>query len=103
MVKIILKNSAQFKRKMYQVGEPTLEYSEQHEIWLQDQNMLSHTNHCRLRKVYIENPFHSGDTRISFNIIINFKFGEYLKEIQHKHKHIDIHSIIPILVSSSAS
>ena len=93
MVKILLKKMAKFERQMYQVGEPTpvwhdLAFKDQmtsiyseHRTWLQDQDSLSHIIHCRWSKVYKEDPFIPEDTKLSFNNIINFKFGKYLQEI----------------------
>ena len=93
MVKILLKKMAKFERQMYQVGEPTPDWHDlvfkdqmmsiysEHQTWLQDQDSLSHIIHCRWSKVYKEDPFIPEDTKISFNNIINYKFGKYLQEI----------------------
>lgn len=93
MVKILLKKSARFERQMYQVGQPTPEWYDldfddqmssiytEHIMWVQEQNSLSHTLHCRLTKVYKDDSFLPEDTRDTFTNLINLKFGKFLEEI----------------------
>ena len=93
MVKILLKKSARFERQMYQIGQPTPEWYDldfddqmssiytEHITWIQEQNSLSHTLHCRLTKVYKEDSFLPEDTRDILINLINNKFGKFLEEI----------------------
>jgi len=90
MVKILKKKCAIFERTLYDVGSAPPEWHDltfnqkmnaiydDHQNWLLKQSYINHVHHCRLSKIYENDPFISEDRRKLLSNIITTKFGSYL-------------------------